>query len=97
MTGPLHYDIWRNAQRKAIHDEGPTSGMSAYEFPLLLDLVFPLVPLVGRDSDLLVDACEFTKILQMPVHGLVLDDGENSVVGKGIILVFAEDIPGDVI
>ena len=71
--------------------------MSAYEFPLFLDLIFSLITFVSRDSDLLVDSGEFTEILQMPVHGLVLDDRENSVVGKGIILVLAEDIASDIV
>ena len=97
VAGPFHDDIGWNTKGQTIHDEGTSTGMCTDEFPLFLDFVFPLVPLVSCNSDLLVDTRKFTEILQVPVHRLVLDYRENTVVGKGIILVFMKDFACDVV
>ena len=97
MAGPFHHDVRSDAQGEGVDDEGAATGVGADELPLGLDLVGADVALVGGDADLLIDAGEAAKLLDIAVHRLVGVVGQGLAVLEGGILVFLQDIPGNLV
>ena len=97
MTGPFHHDVRGDAEGEGIDDEGTSAGVGADEFPLGLDLVGADVALVGGDADLLIDAGELAQLLDVAVHRLVGVVRQGLVVLEGGVLVFLQNIPGNLV
>ena len=97
MAGPFHYNVWRDTERQAIDDECSTASMSSHQLPLLLHLIFSLVSFIGGDADLLIDSSQPAQLLQLPVHGLVLDNGKHLVSGELEVLVLFENTTSDAV
>jgi len=71
--------------------------VGADEFPLGLDLVGSDVALVGGDANLLIDTSEFAQLLDVAVHRLVGVVRKGLVVLEGGVLVFLQNIPGNLV
>ena len=71
--------------------------MGADEFPLGLDLVGSDVALVGGDANLLIDTRELAQLLDVAVHRLVGIVRQGLVVLEGGVLVFLQNIPGNLV
>ena len=71
--------------------------MGADQFPLRLDLVGADVALVGGDTDLLIDTGESAQLLDVAVHRLVGVVRQGLVVLEGGVLVFIQNIPGNLV
>ncbi len=97
MTGPFHHDVRGNAEGEGVDDEGAAAGVGADEFPLGLDLVGSDVTLVGGDADFLVDTSQAAQLLDVAVHRLVGVVREGLAVLEGGVLVFLQNIPGDLV
>ncbi len=97
MAGPFHHDVRGDAEGEGIDDEGATAGMGTDEFPLGLDLVGADVALVGCDADLFVDTGELAQLLDVAVHRLVGIVRQGLVVLEGGVLVFLQNIPGNLV
>ena len=97
MAGPLHHDVGRDAQGEGVDDEGAAAGVGADELPLGLDLVGADVALVGGDADLFIDAGEAAKFLDVAVHRLVGVVRQGLVVLERGVLVFLQNIPGNLV
>ena len=97
MAGPFHHDVGRDAEGEGIDDEGAATGVGADQFPLGLDLVGADVAFVGGDADLLIDAGEFAKLLDVAVHRLVGIVRQGLVVLEGGVLVFLQNIPSNLV
>ena len=97
MAGPFHHDVRGDAQGQSIDDEGAATGMGADELPLGLDLVGADVTLVGGDADFLIDAGELAQLLDVAVHCLVGVVRKGLVVLEGGVLVFLQNIPGNLV
>ena len=95
MAGPFHHDVRSDAQGEGVDDEGAATGVGADELPLGLDLVGADVALVGGDADLLIDAGEAAKLLDIAVHRLVGVVGQGLAVLEGGVLVFLQNGLGD--
>ena len=97
MAGPFHHDVRGDAKGEGIDDEGAAAGVGADEFPLGLDLVGADVVLVGGDADILIDTGEFAQLLDIAVHRLVGVVRKGFVVLEGGVLVFLQNIPGNLV
>ena len=97
MAGPFHHDVRRDAEGEGIDDKGAAAGVSADELPLGLDLVGADVALVGGDANLFIDAGELAQLLDVAVHCLVGIVRKGLVVLEGGVLVFLQNIPGDLV
>ena len=97
MAGPFHHDVRRDAERQGIDDEGAAAGVGADEFPLGMDLVGADVALVGGNTDLFIDTGEFAQLLDVAVHRLVGVVRKGLVVLEGGVLVFLQNIPGNLV
>ena len=97
MAGPFHHDVGGDAHGEGIDDEGAATGVGADEFPLGLDLVGADVALVGGDADSLINTGEFTQLLDVAVHRLVGVVRQGLVVLEGGVLVFLQNIPGNLV
>jgi len=97
VAGPFHHDVGRDAEGEGVNDEGAAASMGADEFPLRLDLVGSGVALVGGDADFLIDTGEFAQFLDIAVHRLVGVVRQGLVVLEGGVLVFLQNIPGDLV
>ena len=97
MAGPFHHDVRSDAEGKGVDDEGAAAGVGADEFPLGLDLVGADVALVGGDANLLIDTSEFAQLLDVAVHRLVGVVRKGFVVLEGGVLVFLQNIPGNLV
>jgi len=97
VAGPFHDDVRGDAHGKGVDDEGAATGVGADEFPLGLDLVGSDIALVGGNADLLIDTSEFAQLLDIAVHRLVGVVRQGLVVLEGGILVFLQNIPGDLV
>ena len=97
MPGPFHHDIRSDAEGEGVNDEGAAAGVGADQFPLRLDLVVADVALVGGDTDLLIDTGESAQILDVAVYRLVGVVRQGLVVLEGGVLVFIQNIPGNLV
>ena len=97
MAGPFHHDVRGDAEGESIDNEGAAAGVGADEFPLGLDLVRADVTLVGGDADLLIDTGELAQLLDVAVHRLVGIVRQGLVVLEGGVLVFLQNIPGNLV
>ena len=97
MAGPFHHDVRGDAEGEGIDDEGAATGMGANELPLGLDFVGADVTLVGGDADLLIDTGQLAQLLDVAVHRLVGIVRQGLVVLEGGILVFLQNIPGNLV
>ena len=97
MAGPFHHDVRSDAEGKGVDNKGATAGMGADQLPLGLDLVGADVALVGSDANLLIDSGEFAQFLDVAVHRLVGVVRQGLVVLEGGILVFLQNIPGNLV
>ena len=97
VAGPFHHDVRGDAEGEGVDDEGAAAGVGADEFPLGLDLVGADVALVGGHADLLIDAGEFAKLLDVAVHRLVGVVRQGLAVLEGGVLVFLQDGLGDLV
>ena len=97
MAGPFHHDVRGDAQGQSIDDEGAAAGMGADALPLRLDLVGSDVALVGGGADFFVDTGELAQLLDVAVHRLVGIVRQGLVVFEGGVLVFLQNIPGDLV
>ena len=97
MAGPFHHDVRGDAEGEGIDDEGAATGMGADELPLGLDLVGADVALVGGNTDLLIDAGQLAQLLDVAVHRLVGVVRKGFVVLEGGVLVFLQNIPGNLV
>ena len=87
MAGPFHHDVRGDAEGQGVDDEGAAAGMGADELPLGQDLVGADVALVGGDADFLIDTGQLAQ--RVVRQGLV--------VLEGGVLVFFQNIPGDLV
>ena len=71
--------------------------MGTDEFPLRLDLVGSDVALVGGDADLLIDTGQFAQLFDVAVHRLVGVVRKGFVVLEGGVLVFLQNILGNLV
>lgn len=97
MAGPFHHDVRGDAQGQSIDDEGAAAGMGADELPLRLDLVGSDVALVGGGADFLIDTGQLAQLLDVAVHRLIRVVRQGLVVFEGGVLVFLQNIPGDLV
>ena len=97
MAGPFHHDVRGDAKGEGVDDEGAAAGVGADEFPLGLDLVSADVSFVGSDANLLINAGEFAQLLDVAVHCLVSIVRQGLVVLEGGVLVFLQNIPGNLV
>ena len=97
MAGPFHHDVRSDAEGESIDDEGAAACMGTDEFPLRLDLVGSDVALVGGDADLLIDTGEFAQFFDVAVHRLIRVVRQGLVVLEGGVLVFLQNIPGNLV
>jgi len=97
VTGPFHYDVRGDAEGEGVDDEGAATGVGADEFPLGLDLVGADVAFVGGDADFLIDAGELAQLLDVAVHRLVGVVRQSLVILEGGVLVFLQNIPGNLV
>ena len=97
MTGPFHHDVRGDAKGEGIDDEGAAAGVGADEFPLRLDLVGSDVALVGGDADFLVYTGQLAQLLDVAVHRLIRVVRQGLVVLEGGVLVFLQNIPGNLV
>ena len=97
MAGPFHHDIRSDAEGQGVDNEGTAASIGADKFPLGLDLVSSDVALVGSDADLLIDAGELAQQFDVAVHRLVGVVREGLVVLEGGVLVFLQNIPGNLV
>ena len=97
MAGPFHHDVRGDAEGEGVDDKGAAAGVGPDQFPLRLDLVGADVALVGGDADLLIDAGEFAQLLDVAVHCLVGIVRKGLVVLEGGVLVFLQNIPGNLV
>ena len=97
MAGPFHHDVGRDAEGEDVNDEGAAASMGADKFPLRLDLVGSDVALVGGDADFLIDTGQLTQLLDVAVHRLIRVVRQGLVVLEGGVLVFLQNIPGNLV
>ena len=97
VAGPFHNDVGRDAEGQGVDDEGAAAGMGSDQLPLGLDLVGADVALVGGDTNLFIDTSEFAQLLDISVHRLVGVVRQGLVVLEGGILVFLQNIPGNLV
>ena len=97
MAGPFHHDVRSDAQGQSVDDEGAAAGVGADEFPLGLDLVGSDVALVGGDADLLIDTGQLAQFFDVAVHRLIRVVRQGLVVLEGGVLVFLQNIPGNLV
>ena len=97
MAGPFHHDVRGDAKGEGVDDEGAAAGVGADQFPRGLDLIGADVALVGGDADLFVDTGEFAQLLDVAVHRLVGVVRQGLVVLEGGVLVFLQNIPGNLV
>ena len=97
MASPLHHDVRGNAEGQGVDDEGAAAGVGADQLPLGLNLVGADIALVGGDADLLIDPGQFAQLLDVAVHRLVGVVRKGFVVLEGGVLVFLQNIPGDLV
>ena len=97
MAGPFHHDVGRDTEGQGVDDEGAAAGVGADQFPLGLDLVGADVALVGGNADFLIDAGELAQLLDVAVHGLIRVVRQGLVVLEGGVLVFLQNIPGNLV
>lgn len=97
MAGPFHHDVRGDAEGQGVDDEGAAAGMGADELPLGQDLVGADVALVGGDADFLIDTGQLAQPLDVAVHRLVGVVRQGLVVLEGGVLVFFQNIPGDLV
>ena len=97
VAGPFHHDVRRDAEGQGVYNESATAGVGADEFPLGLDLVGADVAFVGGDADFLIDAGELAQLLDVAVHRLVGIVRKGLVVLEGGVLVFLQNIPGNLV
>ena len=97
MAGPFHHDVRGDAEGEGVDDEGAAASMGADEFPLRLDLVSADVALLGGDTDLFIDTGELAQFLDVAVHRLVGVVREGLVVLEGGVLVFLQNISGNLV
>ena len=97
MAGPFHHDVRGDAEGQGVDDEGAAAGMGADELPLGQDLVGADVALVGGDADLLIDTSQFAQLFDVAVHRLVGVVRKGFVVLEGGVLVFLQNILGDLV
>ena len=91
MARTFHHDVRWYTERQGGNDESATSGVSADEFPLGMDLVSTDIALVGRNADLLIDTGESAEFLDVPVHRLVCVVRQGLIVIERGILVFLQN------
>ena len=97
VAGPFHYDIRRDAEGEGVDDEGASAGVGADELMLGVDFIGADVPFISRDSDFFINAGEFAKLLDVPVHGLVGIVRQRLVILEGGILVFLQNCLRDIV
>ena len=97
MAGPFHHDVRGDAKGEGVDDEGAAAGVCADEFPLGLDLVGADVALVGGNTDLLINTGQLAQLLDVAVHRLVGVVRKGFVVLEGGVLVFLQNIPGNLV
>ncbi len=97
VAGPFHHDVRGDAEGQGVDDEGAATGVGADQFPLGLDLVGADVAFVGGDADFLIDAGELAQLLDVAVHRLVGVVRQSLVILEGGVLVFLQNIPGNLV
>ena len=97
VAGPFHHDVRGDAEGQSVDDEGAATGVGANEFPLGLDLVSSDVALVGGNTDLLIDTGQLAQLLDVAVHRLVGVVRKGLVALEGGVLVFLQNIPGNLV
>ncbi len=97
MASPFHHDVRGDAEGQGVYDEGAAAGMGADELPLGLDLVGVDVTLIGCYADLLIDTCQLAQLFDVAVHRLVGVVRQGLVVLEGGVLVFLQNIPGNLV
>ena len=91
MAGPFHDDIGRDAHGEGVADEGTAAGVGAEDRVLGLGLFDALAVLVVNLGDGGVDARQLGQLLQVVVHLLVADDGEDGAAGEDLVFVLLQD------
>ena len=74
MAGPLHHHLRRDATGERQADESTAAGMGGKHFILGESLFHPGTSAEAYPGDGLVEATQFSQILQVLVHLLVADD-----------------------
>ena len=97
MAGPFHHDVRGDTEGEGVDDKGTAAGMGADEFPLGLYLVGEDIAFIGGDADLLIDTGELAQFLDVAVHRLVGVVRQGLVVLEGGVLVFLQNIPGNLV
>ena len=82
---------------ESVDDEGAATGMGADEFPLGLNLVGADIALVGGNTDLFIDTGELAQLFDVAVHRLVGVIRQGLVVLERGVLVFLQNIPGNLV
>ena len=97
VAGPFHHDVGRDAEGEGVYDEGAAAGVGADELMLGVDFIGADVPFISRDSDFFINAGEFAKLLDVPVHGLVGIVRQRLVILEGGVLVFLQNCLRDIV
>ena len=97
VTGPFHHDVRGDAEGQGVDNEGAAAGVGADQFPLGLDLVGSDIALVGGNTDLLIDTGQLAQLLDVAVHRLIRVVRQGLVVLEGGVLVFLQNIPGNLV
>ncbi len=97
MAGPFHHNVRGDAEGQGVDDKGAAASVGADQLPLGLDLIGADVALVGGDADLLIDTGQLAQFFDVAVHRLIRVVRQGLVVLEGGVLVFLQNIPGNLV